>query len=141
MDSQHLDLSCAICLERFRVPVTIPCGHTFCQACISRCWDSNTSNKHQCPVCSTTFETKPLLKRNVSLSLLTEAVNSSACRDPHLRGCDGARAMQLCDRHKRPLVYYCKEDRASVCYECGICDCKGHQKVLLETEKENQEVG
>lgn len=141
MDAQISNLSCAICLERFKIPVTIPCGHTFCHGCISKCWDSNVkSDNHQCPMCLTKFDTRPTLKRNVSLSLLTEAANSAACRESLLRASDGARAMQLCDRHKKPLVYYCKQDRTSVCYECGICDCKNHEKVLLETERENQEV-
>ncbi|CAG02574.1 unnamed protein product [Tetraodon nigroviridis] len=81
-----------------------------------------------------------MLRRNVSLSVLTEAANSTTCREALLRGGDGARAMQLCDRHKKPLVYYCKQDRTPVCHECGICDCKNHEKVLLETEKENQEL-
>lgn len=141
MDAQNLNLTCAICLERFKIPVTIPCGHTFCNSCISRYWDSNVkSDKPQCPICKTQFDTRPMLKRNVSLSVLTEAANSTACRESLLRGSDGVKAMQLCDRHKKPLVYYCKQDRTSVCHECGICDCKNHEKVLLETERENQEV-
>lgn len=141
MDAQNLNLTCAICLERFSIPVTIPCGHTFCQICISKYWDGDVKPaKHQCPICKTEFDTKPMLRRNVSLSVLTEAANSTTCREALLRGGDGARAMQLCDRHKKPLVYYCKQDRTPVCHECGICDCKNHEKVLLETEKENQEV-
>lgn len=138
MDAQNSDLTCAICWDHFKIPVTIPCGHTFCKSCISSYWD--TSGKLQCPVCMTKFDTRPMLQRNVSLSLLTEAANSTTSREAHGRGSDGARAMQLCDRHKKPLVYYCKHDRTSVCHECGICECKNHEKVLLETERENQEV-
>lgn len=141
MDTQNLNLTCVICLDHFKIPVTIPCGHTFCQGCISAYWDRGLkSEQHQCPICSTKFDSRPMLKRNVSLSVLTEAANSSACRESLLRGGEGVRAMQLCDRHKKPLVYYCKQDRTSVCHECGICECKNHEKVLLETERENQEV-
>lgn len=81
-----------------------------------------------------------MLKCNVSMSGLAEAANSTTCRESHLRGNDGVTAMQLCDRHKRPLVYYCKQDRTPVCDECGIFDCKNHEKVFLLTERENQEV-
>lgn len=138
MDSPNSNLTCAICLEWFQIPVTIPCGHTFCQACIRQCWEENTES--QCPMCMAKFETRPMLTRNVSMSCLAEAANSTICRPPLLRGAEGAKAAQLCDRHKRPLVYYCKQDRTSVCHECGIYDCKTHDKVLLETERENQEV-
>ncbi|KFR17448.1 Tripartite motif-containing protein 65, partial [Opisthocomus hoazin] len=38
--SQKLEekLVCSICLELFRVPVTLPCGHNFCKHCISNHW-------------------------------------------------------------------------------------------------------
>lgn len=141
MDSQNSNLTCAICLERFQIPVTIPCGHTFCQICISMYWDTVIKfDKHQCPICMTKFDTRPILKRNVSMSGLTEVANSPTCRESLLRGSEAAKAMQLCERHKRPLVYYCKQDRISVCHECGICECKKHETVLLETERKNQEV-
>lgn len=144
MDSQNSNLTCAICLERFRIPVTIPCGHTFCHKCISTHWDTKSKSNigPQCPFCNTKFESRPTLKRNVSLCMLTEATNSTGpcCRDSLTRGSEGARAMLLCDQHKKPLVYYCRNDRTPVCYECGISECDNHDKVLLETERENQEV-
>ncbi|XP_078793317.1 E3 ubiquitin-protein ligase TRIM65 isoform X2 [Oryzias latipes] len=142
MESQNSNLTCAICLERFRIPVTIPCGHTFCKNCITLHWDSKRPSDAgpQCPMCKEEFSTQPALKRNVSLSVLTEAANSAACREPAVGGVDGARAMLLCDQHKKPLVYYCRQDKMSVCYECGILQCLNHEKVLLDTERENQEL-
>lgn len=144
MDSQNLNLTCAICLERFRTPVTIPCGHTFCQICISKHWDTKSKSDigPHCPICNEKFDTRPILKRNVSLSVLTEVTNSTgpSCRELPLRGNEGARAMLLCDRHKKPLVYYCRLDRTSVCCECGISQCENHEKVLLEAEREHQEL-
>ncbi|XP_008313058.1 tripartite motif-containing protein 65 [Cynoglossus semilaevis] len=142
MDSSNSNLSCAICLERFRIPVTIPCGHTFCQKCITRHWDTKSKDDigPQCPICNEKFETRPVLKCNVSLSVLAEATNSKTYRESLTRGVEGTRAIQLCDRHKKPLVYYCRQDRMSVCCECGISECEAHEKVLLEAERENQEL-
>ncbi|KAM6964256.1 E3 ubiquitin-protein ligase TRIM65 isoform 1-T1 [Tautogolabrus adspersus] len=144
MESQNSNLNCAICLERFRIPVTIPCGHTFCQTCITLHWDTKSKSDigPQCPMCNEKFVTRPTLKRNVSLSVLTEAANSTgpSSRESLMRGSEGARAMLLCDRHKKPLVYYCRQDRMSVCCECGISECLNHEKVLLEVEREYQEM-
>ncbi|KAK5850425.1 hypothetical protein PBY51_001307 [Eleginops maclovinus] len=93
-----------------------------------------------CPICQEQFHTRPALKRNVSLSVLTEAANtSSSCREV-VKGGDGGGAMLLCDRHKKPLVYYCQQDKMSVCCECAINQCASHKMVLLETERENQEL-
>ncbi|XP_076024036.1 E3 ubiquitin-protein ligase TRIM65 [Genypterus blacodes] len=150
MESQNPNLACAICLERFSVPVTIPCGHTFCQKCIKEHWDTKSKSglAPQCPICQERFSPRPALKRNVSLSLLTETVSSSSgsssasssCREALLRGGEGARALLLCDRHKKPLVYFCRQDKGSVCCECAIRECVSHDKVLLEVERDNQEL-
>lgn len=144
MDAQNPNLTCAICLERFKVPVTIPCGHTFCLKCITMHWDTKRKSDvgPQCPFCQEKFPTRPVLKRNVSLSVLTEAANStsSSCREVVTRCGEGARAMVLCDLHKKPLVYYCKQDKMSVCCECAITQCKTHEQSLLEAERETQEV-
>lgn len=93
-------------------------------------------------MCNEEFPTRPVLKRNVSLSVLTEAANNTgpSCRESLMRGTEVARAMLLCDRHKKPLVYFCKQDKMSVCCECGINECGNHERVLLETERENQEL-
>ncbi|KAL3046023.1 hypothetical protein OYC64_004102 [Pagothenia borchgrevinki] len=147
MDPQDSNLTCIICYEHFRVPVTIPCGHTFCQECITKHWD--TQNKAdiglQCPICQQEFPVRPVLKRNVSMSVLAEAANtssssSSSCREALVMGGDGGRAMLLCDRHKKPMVYYCRQDKMSVCCECAISECAHHVMVMLETERENQEM-
>ncbi|KAF3704708.1 Tripartite motif-containing protein 65 [Channa argus] len=143
MESQNSNLMCAICLEHFRIPVTIPCGHTFCQKCITTHWDTKSKADigPHCPICNEDFYTRPNLKRNVSLSVLTEAANSiSPCRESLMRGNEGLRAIVLCDRHKKPLVYYCKQDKMAVCCECGISECANHEKVMLEVERENQEL-
>ncbi|XP_029384341.1 tripartite motif-containing protein 65 isoform X2 [Echeneis naucrates] len=144
MESQNANLTCAICLDRFRYPTTIPCGHTFCMKCINVHWDTQDKAeiKPQCPMCNEQFDKRPVLKRNVSLSVLTEAGNSNApsCRESLMRGGEAVKAMLLCDRHKKPLVYYCRQDKMSVCCECGISECAAHEKVLLEAERENQEL-
>ncbi|XP_069563590.1 E3 ubiquitin-protein ligase TRIM65 isoform X1 [Brachyistius frenatus] len=142
MESQNNSLTCIICLDRFLFPVTIPCGHTFCKKCITTHWDTKSQSDigPQCPICSEKFSARPALKRNVSLSVLTEAAGGTSCREPPARGGDGARATPLCDRHKKPLVYYCKRDKMSVCCECAIAECAGHEKVMLEAERENQEL-
>ncbi|XP_067101338.1 E3 ubiquitin-protein ligase TRIM65 [Osmerus mordax] len=140
------NLSCAICLDWFRVPATLPCGHTFCHDCIKAHWDAKSRSNigPQCPVCLEEFATRPILKRNVSLSLLSEA--SAACalgRDPSAAVTRGESARDtppvLCERHRKPLVYFCKQDNMCVCYECALHECKNHSQVLVEVEREERE--
>ncbi|CAN9500105.1 unnamed protein product [Ophioblennius macclurei] len=57
---------CSICLEVFTDPVTTPCGHNFCNECITQHW--NTKNICDCPVCKKVFSTKPELNVNTFIS-------------------------------------------------------------------------
>ncbi|CAL8304622.1 unnamed protein product [Lota lota] len=143
MDCQNPNFACAICLDSFRVPVTIPCGHTFCEQCITLHWDTQSKSDipAQCPICSEKFPIRPILKRNVSLSVLTEAANSASSPGRESVSRDGEGAMAIgCDLHRMPLVYYCKEDNRAVCLECGVSNCNSHKKVLLQTERVTQEL-
>lgn len=44
---------CSICLDVFTEPVSLPCGHNFCKACIGKHWKDK---EHcQCPMCNEKF--------------------------------------------------------------------------------------
>ncbi|XP_029998891.1 E3 ubiquitin/ISG15 ligase TRIM25 isoform X2 [Sphaeramia orbicularis] len=62
------ELTCSICLSPFDCPVTIPCGHNFCQSCLNVTW----TDSYICPQCRTHFATKPELKKNTVLSTVVE---------------------------------------------------------------------
>lgn len=44
---------CSICLDVFTEPVSTPCGHNFCKACIARHWQGK--EQCQCPLCNENF--------------------------------------------------------------------------------------
>uniref|UniRef100_A0A3B3CRN3 RING-type domain-containing protein n=1 Tax=Oryzias melastigma TaxID=30732 RepID=A0A3B3CRN3_ORYME len=46
------ELTCSICLSPFDCPVTIPCGHNFCQDCLLASWEDCS---YSCPQCRTMF--------------------------------------------------------------------------------------
>ncbi|XP_070997899.1 E3 ubiquitin-protein ligase TRIM39-like [Oncorhynchus clarkii lewisi] len=57
---------CSVCLDVFTEPVSIPCGHNFCKACIRGYWD--TSDLCQCPMCKKNFDKRPDLFVNTFIS-------------------------------------------------------------------------
>ncbi|XP_041650595.1 E3 ubiquitin-protein ligase TRIM21-like [Cheilinus undulatus] len=67
---------CSICLDVFTDPVTIPCGHNFCQNCITEHWDSNVSC--QCPICKETFRRRPKLRINTFIKEMSAQFRQSA---------------------------------------------------------------
>ncbi|KAL7841532.1 hypothetical protein SRHO_G00252230 [Serrasalmus rhombeus] len=62
--------ACSICLEVFVEPVSTPCGHSFCKACLQGYW--NHSKKVVCPMCKKTFSKKPELCVNRVLAEIAE---------------------------------------------------------------------
>lgn len=67
---------CSICLDVFVDPVTIPCGHNFCMACVLEHWDS--TNLCQCPMCQKSFGVRPDLSVNTFISEMAAQVIKTA---------------------------------------------------------------
>uniref|UniRef100_A0A8D0AED9 Uncharacterized protein n=1 Tax=Sander lucioperca TaxID=283035 RepID=A0A8D0AED9_SANLU len=67
---------CSICLDVFTDPVTIPCGHNFCKACITDHWDIDLP--YQCPTCRKGFNMKPKLQVNTLISEMAAKFRQSA---------------------------------------------------------------
>lgn len=61
---------CSICLDVFTNPVSIPCGHNFCQTCILGYW--KTSLLYQCPMCKKSFHKRPDISVNTVLREIAE---------------------------------------------------------------------
>ncbi|XP_062859696.1 E3 ubiquitin-protein ligase TRIM65 [Trichomycterus rosablanca] len=137
-------LTCNICLDRYKNPATLPCGHNFCMDCISKHWDEREKCEPQdvafnCPVCKETFVPRPSLNRNVCLAFLSEAERDAgmSCSSDVAQG----GPEQQCAQHQRPLIFYCRTERVCVCSECSVNECKEHDKVLVEEERSNREEG
>ncbi|TTR84641.1 E3 ubiquitin/ISG15 ligase TRIM25 [Bagarius yarrelli] len=63
--------SCSICLDIFTNPVSTPCGHSFCLACIMSYWDGQAKTC-LCPLCKESFRKRPELHINHTLKEITE---------------------------------------------------------------------
>ena len=42
-------LSCHVCSETFRDPVSLSCNHSFCSSCLKKFWEQAKNNN--CPIC------------------------------------------------------------------------------------------
>ncbi|XP_063333012.1 E3 ubiquitin/ISG15 ligase TRIM25-like [Pelmatolapia mariae] len=120
------ELTCSICLSTFDCPVTIPCGHNFCQDCLLATWKESYS----CPQCRTLFATKPELKKNTVLTAVVETFKvRSSKSEPNLTAEESQvkkKEILLCDA--------CMEAEASkTCLTCMASYCEEH----LRPHREN----
>ncbi|XP_047221431.1 E3 ubiquitin/ISG15 ligase TRIM25 isoform X6 [Girardinichthys multiradiatus] len=120
------ELTCSICLSTFDCPVTIPCGHNFCQDCLLATWKGSYS----CPQCRTLFATKPELKKNTVLSTVVETFRVKASKS------EGGAASKPEKKKKKDVVRCdtCMEaDATHTCLTCMASFCEEH----LRPHREN----
>lgn len=75
---------CSICLDVFTNPVSIPCGHNFCQGCILGYW--KTSPLYQCPMCKKSFYKRPDISVNTVLREIAEQFKEIRVRSVEGKG-------------------------------------------------------
>ncbi|XP_041265823.1 E3 ubiquitin-protein ligase TRIM7-like isoform X2 [Onychostruthus taczanowskii] len=105
------EATCSVCLEFFKDPVSIECGHNFCRACIAKSWKELDAD-FPCPQCREVFQQKSF-RPNRQLANMSEIIGQFA-----LRGARAAAEDALCARHREALKLYCKDDRRSICVVC-----------------------
>ncbi|XP_058873845.1 zinc-binding protein A33-like [Acipenser ruthenus] len=102
------DLSCAVCREIFKDPVTLHCNHSFCKACLDQCWKEKRAR--ECPVCRRRdpMEELPVdfKLRNIVESFLKERSQNP----PAPTG--------ICSLHDEKLKLFCVDDKEAVCLVC-----------------------
>ncbi|KAM6909223.1 tripartite motif-containing protein 16-like [Xenentodon cancila] len=118
----HLDqenISCSICLDVLKDPVTIPCGHNYCMDCIKTHWDGeDQKGTHSCPECRKTFRPRPTLVKNTMLGVLVEDLKKTglpaALADLCYAGPEDV-TCDVCTGRKRKAINSCLVCLASYC--------------------------
>ncbi|XP_070785522.1 E3 ubiquitin-protein ligase TRIM39-like [Enoplosus armatus] len=70
----EVQFQCCICQGVFSEPVSIPCGHSFCFACITSHWDDSLAIS--CPKCQTAFGGRPELCENSFAKEMSEQIRA-----------------------------------------------------------------
>ncbi|XP_067321514.1 zinc finger protein RFP-like [Anolis sagrei] len=113
------ELACPICLEYFKEPVIISCGHNFCQSCLDQCWEGKETS---CPQCREKVQEGDI-KRNWQLTNLVEIAMKLGSQKAEEKG-------RVCQRHQEPLKLFCKDHEDPICLVCDRSKEHENHKVI-----------
>lgn len=167
LEELQSELTCPVCLELFRDPVILECGHHFCQVCIIQCWEAKADELSSCPKCRKSCARK--LRPNSLLCNVVDSVRRARAMDAASGMCvwdhEGTLEMpedrergssmssvassighwprlgmglDMCEEHEEKLKLYCEDDQLPICLVCGMSrDHKNHNVIPITEAFEN----
>ncbi|XP_014868121.1 PREDICTED: nuclear factor 7, ovary-like isoform X4 [Poecilia mexicana] len=123
-------VSCHVCTETFRDPVSLSCNHSFCSSCLQKFWEQ--TGKKNCPICK-----RRSSKDNPVVNFaLQELADSFAIRSLKTSGSSetekGAKQLMVCRKHQEVPKLFCKDEQRAVCPVCEFSLHQSHKVVPVE---------
>uniref|UniRef100_A0A8C6CYT6 Tripartite motif-containing protein 5 n=1 Tax=Moschus moschiferus TaxID=68415 RepID=A0A8C6CYT6_MOSMO len=131
------EVTCPICLELLTEPLSLDCGHSFCQACITAnnmVSMSGQDEERRCPVCRISYEPGNL-RPNRHVANIVQRLREVKL-SPEVE-----HERNLCLRHGEKLMLFCEEDREVICWLCERSqEHHGHHTFLIEEVSQDYQV-
>ncbi|XP_038135077.1 nuclear factor 7, brain-like [Cyprinodon tularosa] len=122
-------LSCHVCSETFRDPVSLSCNHSFCSSCLKKFWEE-TGNKN-CPICKRkSSKDHPLV--NFTLKELADSFTERQKSGLSETERGEKQLMVVCSKHQEDPKLFCKDEQRAVCPVCEFSLHQSHKVVPIE---------
>ncbi|KAG8127273.1 hypothetical protein E2320_014201 [Naja naja] len=125
------EATCPLCLDFFKQPMGLSCGHNFCHDCLAQ-----LGAEFSCPQCRAKVEP--------SSACPNRALANVVCLVKRLRLSEGAQeessSQRLCQEHGQPLQSFCSREKSLLCPAC-LEGHQGHPLLSLPEAAQQYKVG
>lgn len=114
------EFQCPICMERYsdeNRPLITPCGHSFCQTCITNC---KAQPSFSCHTCKNNLDKNKELPVNYSLESLNKNLKNFSLDDFEKSSVVSSQRdfVKVCKEHSLPFSYFDLNMKKQFCTEC-----------------------
>lgn len=122
------EVTCPICLELLKEPVSADCNHSFCRACITLNYESNrnTEGEGSCPVCRVCYQFRNLRPNRHVANIVERLKGFKSIPEEEQK-------VYVCAQHGEKLQLFCRKDKMAICWLCERSqEHHGHKTALIE---------
>ncbi|XP_059193130.1 zinc-binding protein A33-like [Centropristis striata] len=121
-------LSCHVCSETFRDPVSLSCNHSFCSSCLQKFWEQ-AENKN-CPICKRKSSKEFIV--NFSLKKLADSFAGRQKSGSSETEKEEKKLEEVCSKHPEETKLFCEDEDRAVCPVCESCVHHSHKTVFID---------
>ncbi|KAJ4920253.1 hypothetical protein JOQ06_021888 [Pogonophryne albipinna] len=121
-------LSCHVCSETFRDPVSLSCNHSFCSSCLQTFWEQ--SKNKNCPFCKR--KSSKDLVVNFALKELSDSFAERQKAGSYETEQGEKKVEVVCSKHPEEPRLFCMDEERAVCPVCEFSLHQSHKVVPVE---------
>ncbi|XP_059192599.1 nuclear factor 7, brain-like [Centropristis striata] len=122
-------LSCHVCSETFRDPVSLSCNHSFCSSCLQKFWEQ--SENKNCPICKRK-SSKEFPWVNFALKELADSFVGRQKSGSSETEKEEKKLEVVCSKHPEETKLFCEDEGRAVCPVCEFSLLQSHKVVPIE---------
>ncbi|XP_065327886.1 nuclear factor 7, brain-like [Pelmatolapia mariae] len=122
-------LSCYVCSETFRDPVSLSCDHNFCSSCLQKFWEQ--AKNQNCPICKRK-SSKDYQDVNFALKELADSFTKRQKVGSSETLKEKKVSEMICSKHEEVPKLFCVDEKRAVCTVCEFSLHQSHKVVPVE---------
>ncbi|XP_041793716.1 zinc-binding protein A33-like [Chelmon rostratus] len=122
-------LSCHVCSETFRDPVSLSCNHSFCSSCLQKFWEQ--AGNRNCPICKRK-SSKEDPGVNFALKELADVFAGRQKAESSETEKEKEKEEAVCEKHPVVSYWFCEDEQRAVCPVCEFSLHQSHKVVPVE---------